>query len=102
MYLLPPPSTHARARTQELWLFFFNAMYSGVYFVYALATNIFTHTHGLIRSYSLNEYEADPRFFLLKAWARRNQHAVFWLQQVCIMYNMRGRHISADKSFTDM
>lgn len=65
-----------------MWLFSFNALYSGAYFVYALATNIYTHTHGLIRSYSLNEYEADARFFLLKKWARRNQHAIFWLQQV--------------------
>lgn len=51
-------------------MFIFNAMYAGCYFVYALVTYIFTHSHGLIRNYALNEYNADPRFFMLKRWAK--------------------------------
>lgn len=77
-----PPPPHTQNTLQELWLFVFNAVYSAAFFTYSVATNVYTRTHGLIRNYGLNEFDADPQFYMLKKWARMNQHAVFWLQQV--------------------
>lgn len=56
-------------------------MYAGIYFVYALVTYVYTHSHGLIRNYALNEYDADPRFFMLKRWAKGA--SVWVLRGVC-------------------
>lgn len=80
--------------TQELWLFLFNAAYAAAFFTYSVATNVYSRTHGLIRDYGLNEADADPQFYMLKRWARVNQHAVFWLQQVCTI--LCGRQTLSD------
>lgn len=69
----------------EIWLFVFNSIYASAFFAYALGTNVYTRRHGLIRAYSLNEYDADPRFFMLKSWARLNAHAIFWIQLIGLL-----------------
>ena len=81
-----------------MWLFLFNAAYAAAFFTYSVATNVYSRTHGLIRDYELNEADADPQFYMLKRWARVNQHAVFWLQQVCTI--LCSRQTLSDQPFT--
>lgn len=46
---------------------------------------MYTRRHGLIRSYALNEYDADPRFALLERWIKANDQATFWLQHLSLL-----------------
>ena len=60
-------------------------MYAGSFLFYAVATNVYSRRRGLIRSWALNEYDADPKFAQLERWMAANNHAIFWLQQLSLL-----------------